>query len=286
MSLRAKLIWPILVFITAIFVASKGYTSYTAYQSSKHELVEQTRKLINNVSYSIKDALTTKNKRKAQTILADLLEQPNVSRVKLYDRANEPFFVLEGSGESAPVPNQNERSKLDALGYALSAKFLYVLEPIIHEGHVIGSIRVTLSHIPIINAQHSFLKDAGILLLILAAGGIIFYITIDRIILRPLLDLNGAIQDVTFGNASHVQIRHHSKDELGEVIHAFNRMMTKLRKREKQRQHSLATLEQKRAFSEEVIESIQYALVITDNLAPLSTVMLRLSIYFRKHRKH
>ncbi|MDW1923772.1 diguanylate cyclase, partial [Vibrio sp. 736] len=106
MSLRAKLIWPILVFITAIFVASKGYTSYTAYQSSKHELVEQTRKLINNVSYSIKDALTTKNKRKAQTILADLLEQPNVSRVKLYDRANEPFVVLEGSGESAPVPNQ------------------------------------------------------------------------------------------------------------------------------------------------------------------------------------
>ncbi|MCV6037841.1 HAMP domain-containing protein, partial [Escherichia coli] len=90
---------------------------------------------------------------------------------------------------------------------------------------------------------------AGVLLLILAAGGIIFYITIDRIILRPLLDLNGAIQDVTFGNASHVQIRHHSKDELGEVIHAFNRMMTKLRKREKQRQHSLATLEQKRAFS-------------------------------------
>ncbi|EJC1075520.1 diguanylate cyclase [Vibrio parahaemolyticus] len=269
MSLRAKLIWPILVFITAIFVASKGYTSYTAYQSSKHELIEQTRKLINNVSYSIKDALTTKNKRKAQTILADLLEQPNVSRVKLYDRANEPFVVLEGSGESAPVPNQNERSKLNALGYALSAKFLYVLEPIIHEGHVIGSIRVTLSHIPIINAQHSFLKDAGILLLILAAGGIIFYITIDRIILRPLLDLNGAIQDVTFGNASHVQIRHHSKDELGEVIHAFNRMMTKLRKREKQRQHSLATLEQKRAFSEEVIESIQYALVITDNLGTI-----------------
>ncbi|MCV5979276.1 hypothetical protein OFO29_43700, partial [Escherichia coli] len=70
---------------------------------------------------------------------------------------------------------------------------------------MIGSIRVTLSHIPIINAQHSFLKDAGVLLLILAAGGIIFYITIDRIILRPLLDLNGAIQDVTFGNASHVQ---------------------------------------------------------------------------------
>ncbi|MCQ6508030.1 diguanylate cyclase, partial [Vibrio parahaemolyticus] len=79
-------------------------------------------KLINKVSYSIKDALKTKNKRKAQNILDDIIEQPNVSRVKFYDMANELFVLIEVSGESAPFPNKNERSKLDAVGYALSAK--------------------------------------------------------------------------------------------------------------------------------------------------------------------
>ncbi|MCS0415901.1 diguanylate cyclase domain-containing protein [Vibrio diabolicus] len=265
MSLRAKLIWPILVFITAIFVISKGYTSYTAYQSSKHELVEQTRKLINNVSFSIKDALTTKNKQKAQTTLINFLNQPNVTRVKLYDQDDQPFVVLEGGGVSAPVPNQTERSKLHALGYALSAKFLYVLEPIIHDGRVIGSMRVTLSHRPIIEAQQSLLRDGAVLLLLLFAGGTIFYISIDRLVLKPVIELSHTIESVTHGQNTDTQVRYYSKDEIGELAHSFNQMMNKLTTREKQRQHSLEMLEQKRAFSEEVIESIQHALVITDN---------------------
>ncbi|MCV5978215.1 hypothetical protein OFO29_38350, partial [Escherichia coli] len=86
------------------------------------------------VSFSIKDALTTKDKQKAQTILANFLNQPNVTRVKLYDQDDQPFAVMEISGALAPVPSQTERSRLHALGYALSTKFLYVLEPIIHDG--------------------------------------------------------------------------------------------------------------------------------------------------------
>ncbi len=62
MSLRAKIIWPILAFITVIFVTSQSYTSYITYQSAKHELVDQTKVLINDVSHSIKDALATNNK--------------------------------------------------------------------------------------------------------------------------------------------------------------------------------------------------------------------------------
>ncbi len=265
MSLRAKLIWPLLVFLTAIFVISKGYTSYTVYQSSKHELVEQTRKLINNVSFSIKDALTTKDKQKAQTILANFLNQPNVTRVKLYDQDNQPFAVMEISGALAPVPSQTERSRLHALGYALSTKFLYVLEPIIHDGYVIGSMRVTLSHRPIIEAIQSSLQDGALLLLFLIAGGTVFYISIERLVLKPVMELNRVIENVTHGRNTEHQARYYAKDEIGDLASSFNQMMNRLTVREKQRQHSLDTLEQKRAFSEEVIESVQHALVITDN---------------------
>ncbi|PFG58224.1 PAS domain S-box-containing protein/diguanylate cyclase (GGDEF)-like protein [Vibrio sp. ES.051] len=266
MSLRAKLILPILVFITTIFVISKGYTSYTAYQSSKHELVEQTKNWINNVSFSIKDALTTKNKQKAQTILAGFLTQPNVARVKLYDQDDQPFVVLEERDLSAPVPNQNELSQLPALGYALFAKFLYVLEPIVHDGHVIGTIKVTLSHQPIFDAHQSLQQDGIILFFLLVAGGAIFYISIERLILKPILELKCGIDNLTNGQTTHVEVRYYSKDEMGDLAHSFNRMMNLLKKREKQRQYSLETLEQKKAFFEGVLESVQQALVITDNL--------------------
>ncbi|MFX3795639.1 HAMP domain-containing protein, partial [Streptococcus suis] len=70
---------------------------------------------------------------------------------------------------------------------------------------------------------------------------------------------------MTHGQNTDTQVRYYSKDEIGELAHSFNQMMNKLTTREKQRQHSLEMLEQKRAFSEEVIESVQHALVITDN---------------------
>ncbi|MGR5135040.1 diguanylate cyclase domain-containing protein [Vibrio jasicida] len=266
MSIRAKLIWPILAFITVIFVTSQSYTSYITYQSAKHELVEQTKVLINDASHSIKDALATKNKQKAQTILADFLMEPNVSLVKLYDKNNQPFAVFALDGFSAPSPSVKERSRLHSLGYALSAHFLYVLEPIIHEGQVIGSIRVTLSQLPMMQVRDALLQDGLLFLVILFAGGVTFYFGVERRVLRPLIEVNRALQDFANGHHLSGRINHRAKDEVGDLVASFNLMVDKLQKREKQRKHTLDILERRKSFSEEVIDSIQYALIVTDNL--------------------
>ncbi len=230
MSIRAKLIWPILAFITVIFVTSQSYTSYITYQSAKHELVEQTKVLINDVSHSIKDALATKNKQKAQTILADFLMEPNVSLVKLYDKNNQPFAVFALDGFSAPSPSVKERSRLHSLGYALSAHFLYVLEPIIHEGQVIGSIRVTLSQLPMMQVRDALLQDGLLFLVILFAGGVTFYFGVERRVLRPLIEVNRALQDFANGHHLSGRINHRAKDEVGDLVASFNLMVDKLQK--------------------------------------------------------
>ncbi|MHA2708110.1 sensor domain-containing diguanylate cyclase [Vibrio owensii] len=266
MSLRAKLIWPILVFITVIFVTSQSYTSYITYQSAKHELVEQTKVLINDVSHSIKDALATKNKQKAQSILADFLKEPNVSRVKLYDKENQPFAIFALDGFSAPLPTKHERSHLHAMGYALSAHFLYVLEPIIHDGQVIGTIRVTLSQRPLMQVRDALLQDGLLFLIILLAGGVTFYIGVERRVLRPLVEVNQALQDFANGHHLSGRISHRSKDEVGQLVASLNLMVDKQKRLEKQRKHSLEVLERRKAFAEEVVDSIQDALIVTDNL--------------------
>ncbi|MDF4799223.1 HAMP domain-containing protein, partial [Vibrio parahaemolyticus] len=132
-------------------------------------------------------------------------------------------------------------------------------------GYVIGSMRVTLSHRPIVEAIQSSLQDGALLLLFLIAGGTVFYISIERLVLKPVMELNRVIENVTHGRNTENQARYYAKDEIGDLASSFNQMMNRLTVREKQRQHSLDTLEQKRAFSEEVIESVQHALVITDN---------------------
>ncbi|WP_346266831.1 HAMP domain-containing protein, partial [Vibrio parahaemolyticus] len=132
---------------------------------------------------------------------------------------------MEISGALAPVPSQTERSRLHALGYALSTKFLYVLEPIIHDGYVIGSMRVTLSHRPIVEAIQSSLQDGALLLLFLIAGGTVFYISIERLVLKPVMELNRVIENVTHGRNTEHQARYYAKDEIGDLASSFNQMM-------------------------------------------------------------
>ncbi|UTZ24823.1 diguanylate cyclase domain-containing protein [Vibrio campbellii] len=266
MSLRAKLIWPILAFITVIFVTSQSYTSYITYQSAKHELVDQTKVLINDVSHSIKDALATKNKQQAQLILADFLEEPNVSRVKLYDKENQLFAIFNLDGVTLPSPTVTERSRLHEVGYALSAHFLYVLEPIIHEGKVVGTIRVTISQLPLTEVRDALLQDGLLFLAILLVSSIVFYIGVERRVLRPIIEVNRALQDVANGHHLSGRIEHRAKDEVGELVSSFNLMLDRQQRLEKQRKHSLEVLERRKAFAEEVVDSIQDALIVTDNL--------------------
>ena len=266
MSLRAKLIWPILAFITVIFVTSQSYTSYITYQSAKHELVDQTKVLINGASHSIKDALATKNKQQAQLILADFLKEPNVSRVKLYDKENQLFAIFTLDGATLPSPTVTERSRLHEVGYALSAHFLYVLEPVIHDGKVVGTIRVTISQLPLMEVRDALLQDGLLFLAILLVGSVVFYIGVERRVLRPIIEVNRALQDVANGHHLSGRIEHRAKDEVGELVSSFNFMLDRQQRLEKQRKHSLEVLERRKAFAEEVVDSIQDALIVTDNL--------------------
>ncbi|MGP8306783.1 diguanylate cyclase domain-containing protein [Vibrio sp. YIC-376] len=266
MSLRIKLIWPILVFIVAIFVVNHGYVYYTTHQPLQLELIKETRLLTHNISHSIKDALIANDKKKAETIVAELLTQKTIVSAQLYDRENKTIVLLNRSNGVTPIFHPDEVS---ALGYIQTKNYLYIVEPIIQAGNVVAQLGITLTNQPIVMNYCSFLKDIATLLIFLSISSVFFYIYIGRLILKPLLQLNGAVQDLTHEHTNYSEIRYHTKDEIGELISSFDRMVLKLLQRDKQRQHSLETLKQKSTVSNEVIESIRYALVITDNLGTI-----------------
>lgn len=258
MSLRIKLIGPILFFITAIFVVNHGYIYYTTHQSLQLELIKETQLLTQNISHSIKDALIANDKKKAETIVAELLKQKMVVVAELYDRDPQRITLLDRSGVFNP-------DEVPALGYEQTQNYLYIVEPIIHEGNVIAQLVIALMNQPIVVNYPLFWKGSATLLTFLSISGVFFYAYIGRLVLKPLLQLDGAIQDLTHEHNTYSEIRYHSKDEVGELMYSFDRMVLKLLQREKQRQHALVSLKQKSTMSDDVIESVRYALIITDN---------------------
>ncbi len=125
---------------------------------------------------------------------------------------------------------------------------------------------MTLSRIPLFEVRDALLQDGGLFLVILLAGGVMFYFGVERRVLRPIEEVNRALQDLANGHHLSGRIHHKSKDEVGALVASFNFMVEKQQRLEKQRKHSLEVLERRKVFAEEVIDSIQDSLIVTDNL--------------------
>ncbi len=266
MSLRVKLIWPYLVVITAIVVINLGYLYHTKQQSSQRELVKDIRLLTHSISHSIEGTLASKDKSKAQTLLDELLNLEAVASVQLYSKENQPFILVEKSFASHAMTKTDERL---AASQVSKKNYLYIVEPIVHDGNVVASLGVTLIERSIFDNVEVFVEEVAGLVGLLIIYGVLLYIYIGIVVIKPLIKLNGVVQELTHEHTNYLPLRFRSKDEVGELIYSFDRMMTKLLSREKQRHHSLEVLKQKNSISEDVIESIQYSLIITDNLGTI-----------------
>ncbi|MCA0937580.1 diguanylate cyclase [Vibrio alginolyticus] len=262
MSLRVKLIWPYLVVIAVTFAINRGYLSFTSLQSAPPDLTAE----IHSISHSIKDALSSNDKLKVQTLVDELLLLETVSAVQLYTQESNPIILFEKSDGAVPfikpdkifTPNNDEHNN-----------YFYLVEPIVYDSNKEANLGITLVRKPIVHNTQTLMEDIALLAALLIISSIFLHAYTGHIILKPLLKLNGTIQELLHEHTNYNQIRHHAKDEFGELIYSFDRMMIKLLQREKQRHHSFEVLKQKSSVSEDLIESIQYSLIITDHLGTI-----------------
>ncbi len=262
MSLRVKLIWPYLVVIATIMVINQGYLYYTKQQSLQRELVKEIRLFTHSSSHSIKDGFSSKDKAEAQALLDELLTSEPVYAVQLYRRATKPVILFEKSDGLAPTAKKGERW-LASLGSPKS--YLYIVEPVVDDGKVIAHLGITFIDSPLFNNIEALSEEAKTVAVLLIILSVLFYLHIGSVVLKPLNRLNVAVQELTHEPTHYSPLHYHSKDEIGTLIYSLDRMMVKLFQREKQRYHSLEVLKQKSSISEDVIESIQYSLIITDS---------------------
>jgi diguanylate cyclase (GGDEF)-like protein/PAS domain S-box-containing protein len=255
MSLRIKLIWPTLVSIAAIFVISKVYIYHAVHLSSKVKLAEDTRLLINIASHSIKDALSVNDKQKVESILSELLQQSAIAAVQLKDSDKRTITFLSKDGVTLTQLNEMKSSGSNA-----ESEYEYIEVAITHYGSIVALIEVKLTNPSVL----MLVTDGIIGTLILLLVGVLLRALTDRSAFKPLLDLKLAVDDFGSGHQFKVERGHDLRDEIDELLCSFESMVTKHRQRDKQRQHNLESLKQENCFLQDVIESLQYALITVD----------------------
>ncbi|MBE8574768.1 diguanylate cyclase [Vibrio sp. OPT18] len=263
-SIKNKLILPIIIFIAVTFVTIQSVNYTVTFERGKESLIQRVKVLAQGVAYNLQAAILFEDKSSAQEILSAFVADKDIVRVKLYDINEQLFASYQVSNTLVPRPNANELDDIADHQFAISEHFIFLLVPVTLDGAVIANLRVTISKETFNSILTNIFKVAVVYLLFLVMLGGVLVKLVQRLIIEPMFDLNEAMQAFVERRSKQPKLVATNRDEIGELVRAFNTMLERLQHRDNQINFTLDKLQEEKSFANEVIETVQHSLLVVD----------------------
>lgn len=264
MSLKSKLILPIVLFSGIIFFSSQGVAFFTAFETQKENLINRVTVLAKGVAYNLQAAILFNDSYSATEVLDAFSADEEVVRVKLYTANGQLFAMYEREGTTAPVPTEREREEIKNHSFSVADEYIYLLVPVEMEGEVIARLRVIISKESFQTLYHTALSNSFVFFVLLVVAALVLYMTVDKFIVGPVYSLNMGVHAFINQKQRQISTEQAANDEIGDLVRAFNTMFNRLGQREQQVAYTLDKLEEEKAFANEVVETVKHALVVVD----------------------
>ena len=265
LSIRNKLFLPIVLFISMTFITIQSINYTVTFEREKANLIQRVKVLAQGVAYNLQAAIVFEDKMAAEEILSAFSADQDIVRVKLYSVEDEFFAGYTTQTQEIPLLTQKEKEEVLDQQFSISKDYIFLLVPVELDGSVMANLRVTISKSGFKKISESIIETSGIyLLLLLVLGGILYKVT-QRFIIEPLFQLNEAMQTFVESGKNRVTLVNNYQDEIGDLVRGFNTMQTRLSQREQQINFTLDKLQQEKAFANEVVETVQHALLVVNH---------------------
>ncbi|MCY9864719.1 diguanylate cyclase [Vibrio coralliirubri] len=263
-SIKNKLILPIIIFIAVTFVTIQSVNYTVTFEREKESLIQRVKVLAQGVAYNLQAAILFEDKSSAQEILSAFVADKDIVRVKLYDINEQLFASYQVSNTLVPRPNADELDDIADHQFAISEHFIFLLVPVTLDGAVIANLRVTISKETFNSILTNIFKVAVVYLLFLVMLGGVLVKLVQRLIIEPMFDLNEAMQAFVERRSNQPKLVVTNRDEIGDLVRAFNTMLERLQHRDNQINFTLDKLQEEKSFANEVIETVQHSLLVVD----------------------
>lgn len=265
LSLKSKLIVPIIVFTGIIFVVSQSYAFFNAFETQKENLINRVGVLAKGVAYNLQAAILFSDSFSATEVLDAFSADDEVYRVKLYTSDGQLFAMYERDGSVAPVPTERQREEIASNSYSIGSEYIFLLVPVELEKEVIANLRVTISKASFDSLYTHALLNSLLFFVLLAVAGLVLYMTVQKYILGPVYNLNVGMRSFIDRKQTALNILPAANDEIGALVKAFNTMLDRLKQREQQVAFTLDKLEEEKSFANEVVETVKHALIVVNS---------------------
>ncbi|MEZ8310671.1 diguanylate cyclase [Vibrio splendidus] len=232
LSIKNKLILPIVIFIAVTFVTIQSVNYTVTFEREKESLIQRVKVLAQGVAYNLQAAILFEDKSSAQEILSAFVADKDIVRVKLYDINEQLFASYQVSNTLVPRPNTDELNDIADHQFAISENFIFLLVPVTLDDAVIANLRVTISKETFNTILTNIFKVAAVylLFLVILGGGLVKLV--QRLIIDPMFDLNEAMQAFVERRSEQPKLVAANHDEIGDLVRAFNTMLERLQHRD------------------------------------------------------
>jgi signal transduction histidine kinase len=190
--------------------------------------------------------------------------QLNLIASKKPELANKPssHLLLKRAIETGEMSVEIEKS-----GTFLSTQYskMVLCSSLWHRGKVIGGIQI---EVPIGDLMISLLESKRVILITIVLDALVLIIfgsfLLSRILVKPIKDLVQLTQKISEGDFSQ-KIEVTSKNEIGQLIGSFNRMIERLRENQESLENYLESLES----ANKQLKQAQEELIRTEKLASI-----------------
>ncbi|PSU35022.1 diguanylate cyclase domain-containing protein [Photobacterium lutimaris] len=266
LTLNQRLSFPIMSFNLLVLIGFQfiSYQSYLAIE--RDNLISRTQVLARGVGSNLSAPILFHDSFTAKEILSALKADSLIVKARLELPDHSRFATFENKLLTYVDPSDMQQQKIRQNGYHFGKDNLYLIVPVTIDGEEIAHIHLAISLDKIKAIQTTHLKISLFLFLILIITSMYFINRIQHWVVTPITKLNKGIRRLIKGD-EHRPIHHShlTNDELTELTLGFNNMVKTINQRNKELRNAMQKLAMEKAFADEVIETVQHALIVVDS---------------------
>ncbi|MES2114008.1 MAG: ATP-binding protein [Pseudomonadota bacterium] len=224
---RKLLLMSVLTTLVAMLVALLALVSYDLLVV-RPRLVQDLASRMDLVSLNLDVDLNFGDRAAAERTLGALRGTRDIDSACLFDARQRAFARYARAG----TPLCDWPGDVVAGGHRFHGDLLTMLAPVRFEREVVGYLQVEYALPPLAERLRQYGLVLAVVLMTLVVGGVLYALTLRRLVTQPVLALSRVADRVTREQRYDLRAQVQAHDEMGRLAEAFNTMLATISARE------------------------------------------------------
>jgi diguanylate cyclase (GGDEF)-like protein len=230
-SLRKKLVFLIMLGSTISMLVGFSVLFVGSLRSSHNESLQQLSSISDILAENAQAALVFGDHAEATRLLESLQEHREIDSSWLLDAKGNALAAWNRNGQIKPVP-ENYRVVAKQINSGFWSKNAELSRPILRGKERIGYILLQADFTERLNSHASHFETG---LIVFALSLLVIYalaIRLQSLISHPIRDVANTARTIASEKTYNLRVPQHTNDEIGDLIMAFNHMLSEIQERD------------------------------------------------------